>query len=297
MSGCKTRKALSHMSKQELIDELTEQQAEIDPKWTVPELRAVLKEYRALDPTLVRGDPRLKGLSKMTLNVLRSRCEEHHIDYTMKDQRGKLMILLRRHCQNNPVGRMAPRDLIMNFGRHKGKTYQQVLTEAPQYADWAMAEVKAHGEDCGEDLRNFVAWLTGAHEAPIPTKEEEEPPREAKAGAPASAGTTASKGSSSSNLGATPKAAAVAKGSTPTPPPAVKASTPAPLPLPKRTSECPAEVGDKMDSQCDPAALEEAARLHARLREIASAQQVKVGDLKNEAADSMAAKERSLQEK
>ena len=52
-----------------------------------------------------------------------------------------------------------------------------------------------------------------------------------------------------------------------------------------------------MDSQCDPAALEEAARLHARLREIASSQQVKVGDLKAEAADFMAAKERSLQEK
>ena len=129
------KKPISHLSKNDAVKELEEYQAEFDPKWTLVELKELVREYRELDPTALRRDPRLKGLGKKTLNQLRSTASEMKLAFTMKDTRGKLMLTIRRACQNDPVVSTPPGQQVLTFGAHRGHTYQDTLKKYPDYCD------------------------------------------------------------------------------------------------------------------------------------------------------------------
>lgn len=45
-------------------------------------------------------------------------------------------------------------DQTLTFGKHDGKTFEQVRSEDPGYCDWARSKSEPSG-----DLRNFVEWL------------------------------------------------------------------------------------------------------------------------------------------
>ena len=47
---------------------------------------------------------------------------------------------------------------IMHGGVHRGKTYQQILYEYPQYANWAVLSMRA-GEECHPFILRFAQWV------------------------------------------------------------------------------------------------------------------------------------------
>ena len=118
------------MRKGELLDELTRRNIPFSASWTVPELRSLLVENVKKDK---KGQMHFTG---MTLEELRTRCNDMEINYPAKASKGDLMRLLRSNA--NPDS-----DEEITFGRYKGLGVK--LRELPEnYMEWIKAELKAN---------------------------------------------------------------------------------------------------------------------------------------------------------
>ena len=86
--------AVSSLNKAQLVEELHSYDVDVKPKWTVPELRELLKEFRRDRHPKI--DP-LKGLSQKTKGELTEMCQEANIRIPEKATRGLMMLLLREY--------------------------------------------------------------------------------------------------------------------------------------------------------------------------------------------------------
>lgn len=134
--------ALSSLNKDQLVEELHSYDVDVKPKWTVPELRELLKEFRRDRHPKI--DP-LKGLSQKTKGELTEMCQEANIRIPEKATRGLMMLLLREYYEEPPAG-----SSLINFGEHKGKRYDEVPAK---YLEWAAKE-----ETPSKGLRDLLQW-------------------------------------------------------------------------------------------------------------------------------------------
>ena len=134
------------MRKGELMDELTRRNIPFSASWTVPELRSLLVENVKKDK---KGQMHFTG---MTLEELRTRCNDMEINYPAKASKGDLMRLLRSNANPNS-------DEEITFGRYKGLGVK--LRELPEnYMEWIKAELKANPSPHPE-LARVGRWLQG----------------------------------------------------------------------------------------------------------------------------------------
>jgi len=133
---------LSALSKAQLIDELHEYEVDVNPRWTVPELRELVKGFRRDRQT--EHDP-LKGLSQKTKMELTELCQEANIRIPDKSTRGLMMLLLREHFETPVSG-----STLVSFGEHKGKRYDEVPSK---YLEWAAKE-----DSPSKQLRDLLQW-------------------------------------------------------------------------------------------------------------------------------------------
>ena len=74
--------------KADLLRELTETwEQDVDPTWTVPELRSLLREIYEANP-IEGGKSKMSGMSTKKLHELQNECTSRGIEYTKKDTRG-----------------------------------------------------------------------------------------------------------------------------------------------------------------------------------------------------------------
>ena len=130
--------ALWGMKKPDLVQELKSYGITTHPSWTVPELREMIKEQREARTTETKT---IKGLSRMSLQDLKTEAAKTNMMLPPKATRGVLMKMLRDQT-------IAPGDTICPFGRYKGWAYTQI---PPEYLDWSVEEV-GRSSDPSEDL-------------------------------------------------------------------------------------------------------------------------------------------------
>ena len=246
------KKALSQLDKEEIIQELTTYGATFNNKWTVIELRAILASKRK-EPTNV-DDKKIKGLSKMTINQLRSQCGQKDIAFDMKETKGDLMIKLRAYQEQNPdLPTAVTSEDMIQFGKHKGKTYATTLITDPNYCDWVTA-TNIEEPQVSASLRRFALWLSGSLDQPTP---KEPTPKEPTPKAPAPSG----------NVGAASSSA----GSGQMPASSTATTAAAAKEAPKTSGMRRQEDDTRMVSEISKEAKEEMTLLKMRMSEIAMA--------------------------
>jgi hypothetical protein len=77
----------------------------------------------------------------------------------------QLLMKTRNHLEDLQA-EQAPETLMnvrLDFGSHRGKTYEEVFTNLPGYCEWATTTFREDPVDCFGGLRKFAVWLEGRH--------------------------------------------------------------------------------------------------------------------------------------
>ena len=120
-----------------------------------------------------QGVPRLRGPSdpndlmqqtqKGTLAELKVFAQKHQINHAANISHGDLRLHLRRWLYRSGTPETA-----VSFGRHQGKTFQEVLQEDKQYLEWGLKEASSNAS-AGWQLVQLVTWavLDGHLDSPF----------------------------------------------------------------------------------------------------------------------------------
>ena len=138
------------MSKTELLAEAMREGIPIHPRWTLEEVRSVVREHRAAMDSQ-SPEANLKGLGSMTLSQLKIMAAENNVPVPEKATRGLLMRMIREEAQS-------AEENIVCFGKYKGWLYKEI-PEA--YLSWAISEV-GKNPNASEDLRRLANFGKGA---------------------------------------------------------------------------------------------------------------------------------------
>ena len=121
---------LSKMTKHQLLEESTRLGMTVHPKWTVPELRAVIREHK-------------RKINSLNLPELQRKADELGVTYPSKVTKGMLLKLIREHTDT-------PANTPMTIGRWRGCE--------SDYGRWAIQEV-SRSANCHTDLVRFARWF------------------------------------------------------------------------------------------------------------------------------------------
>ena len=132
------------MKKAELVEELHALGVDINPSWTVPELRSVLMEQKE-----AHQSPHLPGLGTMKLEDLKTKAVELGIKMPDKPTRGWLMRMIR-----DQPGEEVPDGELVSFGKYKGYKFEEVPEE---YLKWCLKE-EERTPHMSADLKRLCQW-------------------------------------------------------------------------------------------------------------------------------------------
>ena len=155
---------LSKMTKHQLLEESTRLGMTVHPKWTVPELRAVIREHKELIGEDDLKD-RMRKINSLNLPELQCKADELGVTYPSKVTKGMLLKLIREHTDT-------PANTLMTIGRWRGCEYREIPSD---YGRWAIQEV-SRSANCHTDLVRYARWFqeeleTKAAKTKIPDEE------------------------------------------------------------------------------------------------------------------------------
>ena len=156
-------KSISSMNKEEATKALRDLGEVVHPNWTSVEIKSKLAEIKQKEEAEATGPPPLKGLHAMKKGALEQMAAARGIVYTDNDTKGSLMRKLRDHEFLNQA---AKGEDLMGFGKHAAKTYQEVMTQDPQYVRWAREAAQDGG--CSAHLRRFAQYTNNAAHVAVP---------------------------------------------------------------------------------------------------------------------------------
>jgi uncharacterized protein (DUF3820 family) len=134
------------MKKEELIFALHELDVDINPKWTVEELRSLLREQRE-----IRGQTaQSTGLTNKNLAQLTEMATRLGMRMPTKPTRGLLMRMI-RDMDGNEVSD----ETVVTFGRFHGFVFKDIPNN---YLDWAIQEVEASAGNADPCLTQLANW-------------------------------------------------------------------------------------------------------------------------------------------
>ena len=108
------------MRKAELVKALEEMNVDVNPSWTVPELREILLEHRGERNKLAAG------YTRFNLDELKNMCRETKLEMPAKPTKGCLMKVLREANSGHGTS-------IMDFGRHM-QIYEDTNIDSRRWA-------------------------------------------------------------------------------------------------------------------------------------------------------------------
>lgn len=141
----------SQMSKSDCVLELSQRNFPMKASLSVIELRALVKESRVEEGLACNSCP-MVSFRKMQKAELVEACLERSIVMKSGATVGDMLLALRDWYINSGSD-----DAELDFGRHKGLTYRQVLAKHQQYVANSMQVYKVT-EDCPLQLERFVRW-------------------------------------------------------------------------------------------------------------------------------------------
>ena len=143
-------------NKEECIQELRGYGTNPRKDLTLPELRVLVRRGRQ-DAGLVSQPPGkdkdiMAEINGANAAKLKHMAEERCLPCTNKMSVGEYRMILRSYVIQSGTA-----DTEVDFGKHRGMTFQQVRAEHPEYVDWAVAEVK-RSCDPHWQLQQLATW-------------------------------------------------------------------------------------------------------------------------------------------
>ena len=151
------------MKKEELIFELHKLDVDLNPKWTVEELRSLLREQREAWGLTTKTT----GLSTKNLTQLTDIATHLGVRMPAKPTRGLLMRMIR-----DMDGDEISDQTVVTFGRYRGSVFQDVPIG---YTDWAMQEAEA-SDNADPQLTQMANWAAARKARMVYTNKTGKPP-------------------------------------------------------------------------------------------------------------------------
>lgn len=140
------------MTKEQCHTFLQEHGVNPQNSWSLSELRFLVKELMQ-DNSEGSNHP-LKGMHGWKIAELQEKCQELGLQTSVKATKAELRLVLRDYYENTSSG-----TTVMNFGRHKELTYEEVYQSYPDYVQWTKEEFQKNADNSSYHLRQFVRWV------------------------------------------------------------------------------------------------------------------------------------------
>ena len=157
---------VSRMVKADLVKCLQDCGVAVDPRWTVEELRTILKTN-----TNNAGTTKELAMTSMKRADLVEFAEGLGITVGKNDTRGDIMVRIRAavRAQNPPKGN----DMIL-FGKCQGQTYAECLANNRDYCTWVTTTAEERGDEAHPELRRFALFINNSKAPKTNTEQEAE---------------------------------------------------------------------------------------------------------------------------
>ncbi|CAE7678552.1 RE2, partial [Symbiodinium sp. CCMP2456] len=139
--------AISKMSKTELLSEASRLGLVVHRSWTVEEIKATIMEHRMNDPAYKQAAT-MKSITNLTLHELKEKADTLGVQYPAKITKGNLLRLIRDFVST-------PGTELMKIGRYKGFEFQEIPR---QYGMWAAREIRMSPNPHPELIRYAKWW-------------------------------------------------------------------------------------------------------------------------------------------
>ncbi|CAE7435682.1 unnamed protein product, partial [Symbiodinium sp. CCMP2456] len=142
-----TTTPLSRMTKAQLLSEAVRVGAAVHHSWTVPELRATIRDH--VDTYQEKtASQKMRGMSSMKIEDLRKKAKEMGVDVPDKVTKGNLLRLVRTSVSTTG-------DMVMTIGRWKGSLFRDIPNS---YGKWALEEITRAEGNCSPELAMYAKW-------------------------------------------------------------------------------------------------------------------------------------------
>jgi hypothetical protein len=165
-------KAISAMKKDEIRAELELYNVEYSSRDTVPELEMMLKAARAdrdvkLSSQIKKEEgqkDQTKGLTSKTKLQLQNMCTELEISFTTHTTKNDLIAKIISSCRDKEVP--CHTDLV-DIGKFKMLTYQEVLTQQPGYCRWVKDTCEEEGASPHPLMKRLYRYIMNPPETTL----------------------------------------------------------------------------------------------------------------------------------
>ena len=150
---------IAHMSRDEVMDRLVQLGWEptANVTYTLLEKKSILHE---LEEKMTKSEMNdntnvCAGLSQKNKTELRDVCKVLSIPLSGRETKPQLT----RKIKEAQAEREPLRQAILDFGRHRGKTYEWVCAHDKQYCEWAVMTNVEEGATASPQLRKFATYV------------------------------------------------------------------------------------------------------------------------------------------
>ena len=150
---------VAHMSRDEVMDRLVQLGWEptANVVYTLLEKKSILHE---LEEKMTKSEMNdntnvCVGLSQKNKTELRDVCKVLSIPLSGRETKPQLT----RKIKEVQAEREPLRQATLDFGRHRGKTYEWVCAHDKQYCEWAVMTIGEEGATASPQLKKFATYV------------------------------------------------------------------------------------------------------------------------------------------
>ncbi|CAE7171651.1 unnamed protein product, partial [Symbiodinium pilosum] len=158
-------KAAGILNKAECETELASFGQVIPTGMTVPELRIWVRQVReqhGYASSRTNRDELMVKIHRANLRETQDLAKEMGVPFPSKVTMGEIKIRLRQEYMTT-----APSNTVIDFGKHKGLSYEEIIITNPSYSTWAVGECMKKG-DADHRLVMFAFWSIREGHVPNP---------------------------------------------------------------------------------------------------------------------------------
>ena len=163
-----TVKRYHEMKQEECRQFLSNKGLKINPKWSLTELREVVKEHQgSIKQGKTAADPMTNYQTLKVLQLI-EKCNSLNLAMSSKPTRGECLLCLRDYHEQQCNG-----ETVMGFGQFKNLTFEEVFQNQESYCQWAKKEYQTQDGKCNYRMAWFVQWLIRVEDCHLPQEAPE----------------------------------------------------------------------------------------------------------------------------
>ena len=163
-----TDKRYHQMNKEECVEFLSNKGIQINPKWSLTELREVVKEHQGSIEKVKTAEDPMSNYQTLKAWQLIEKCNSFNLAMSSKPTRGECLLRLRDYHEQQCNG-----ETVMGFGQFKNLTFEEISQKHESYCQWAMKEYQVQGGQCNYRMAWFVQWLAQVKDSHLPQEAPE----------------------------------------------------------------------------------------------------------------------------